>query len=193
MAIIFWLESWMLPGGENLFQREHKLTCKKTSGNLEPWDAVVLSLLFSIHIELTWILLLHSSLIYMHFGWLAWCPSLDSSHCGEFVLLSAPRLGCSAWDLRSSSWPVGSLGGMCGIELPDQGWNPGPPPWERRVWVLATGPPGKSLQRVQRLMPTQYFFKNLTKVPLVPRVDCWWKINLKKEVIKFYLSQIWGL
>ena len=30
----------------------------------------------------------------------------------------------------------------CGIELPDQGSNPGPLHWERGV--LATGPPGKS-------------------------------------------------
>ena len=32
---------------------------------------------------------------------------------------------------------------VCGIYLPDQGWNLGPLHWQRRV--LATGPPGKSL------------------------------------------------
>ena len=33
----------------------------------------------------------------------------------------------------------------CRIHFPDQGSNPGPLPWERRV--LATGPSGKSLEK----------------------------------------------
>ena len=37
-----------------------------------------------------------------------------------------------------------------GIQLPDQGWNPGPLHWELRV--LATGPPEKSLFVVYILM-----------------------------------------
>ena len=31
----------------------------------------------------------------------------------------------------------------CGVQFPDQGWNPGSVHWERRV--LATGTQGKSL------------------------------------------------
>ena len=38
---------------------------------------------------------------------------------------------------------VAALGLSCG-QFPDQGWNLGPLHWEHRV--LATGPPGKSLE-----------------------------------------------
>ena len=43
-------------------------------------------------------------------------------------------LGYSMWNLLIAAY---------GIQFPDQGWNPGPLPWEYRI--LATGPPGKSL------------------------------------------------
>ena len=74
-----------------------------------------------------------------------------------FTYLTVPGLSGGTQHLQSSlqpagsfSWGGGGVGGgcellvaACGIFFPDQGWNPGPLPWECRV--LATGPPGKSL------------------------------------------------
>ena len=54
---------------------------------------------------------------------------------------------CSMWDLSVVACEL--LVATCGIQLPDQGSNLGPLHWERRV--LATGPPGKSLE---------HFFEN---------------------------------
>ena len=48
--------------------------------------------------------------------------------------------GCAGPQLRHAD---SQLRHACGIQFPDQGWNPGPLHWERGVPL--TGPPGKSL------------------------------------------------
>ena len=65
-----------------------------------------------------------------------------------FIYLAVPGLSCSTQDLfqlqhvESLVVAHGLLVVACGIQFPDQGWNPGSLHWEREV--LATGPPGKS-------------------------------------------------
>ena len=65
------------------------------------------------------------------------------------IYWAVPGLSCVTRELQSSLSHVGSLvvaRGLVvvarGVQLPDQGSNPGPLHWEHRV--LATGPPGKS-------------------------------------------------
>ena len=76
-------------------------------------------------------------------------PHLLHSPCIEstpatfkiFIYLAVLGLRCGRRDLLvGGSKPLVTAHGM---QCPDQGWNPGPQPWECRV--LATGPPGKSL------------------------------------------------
>ena len=65
-----------------------------------------------------------------------------------FIYLAVSGLSCGTWDLQLQH--MGSLVVACeflvvacGIQFPDQGSNPGPLRWERRV--LVTGTPWKSL------------------------------------------------
>ena len=68
------------------------------------------------------------------------------------IYLAVPGLSCGMWYLWSSLWHAGSLvaacklsAAACGIWLPNQGSNPGPLHWERRV--IASGPLGKFLSK----------------------------------------------
>ena len=74
--------------------------------------------------------------------------------------------GCTG----SLLWHAGSLVVTRGIQFPDQGSNPGPLRWERRV--LATGPPGKSLNITFFLFFFQrHFLKDTVPVhfhPVIP-------------------------
>ena len=54
---------------------------------------------------------------------------LNIAYCMYLAMLV---LSCRMWDL---------LVVLCGIQFPDQEWNPGPLLWKHRV--LATGPSGK--------------------------------------------------
>ena len=60
-----------------------------------------------------------------------------------FISLAVLGLSCSMQDLPSLLRHVRSLAVARGIQFPDQGLNPGPLHWERRV--LATEPPEMSL------------------------------------------------
>ena len=79
--------------------------------------------------------------LFIYFG----CARCSLRHAGSLV---AACRGFFFFKLRHTGSLVAAcklLVAACGIEFPDQGSNPGPLHWEHGV--LATGPPGKSLNR----------------------------------------------
>ena len=78
------------------------------------------------------------SFFYVYFFmYLSGCSRSQSQHTGSSVLVAACRISTLACE---------PLVAACGIEFPDWGSNRGPLHWQRGV--LATGPPGNSLQWV---------------------------------------------
>ena len=91
---------------------------------------------------------------------------------------AAPRLSCGTRDLWLSLRPAGSFVvavGACGISFPDQGWSSSPLCWELRV--LATGPPGKSIDRISLFS----FFL----------IICHWRINALQYCVGFCHILAW--
>ena len=79
-----------------------------------------------------------------------------------FIYLVAPGLSCGS--PAAQFWHANSqLQHACGIQFPDQGSNPAPLHWERRV--LTTGPPGKSrlIVSFMRFLTVKYYLTRPTQ------------------------------
>ena len=74
-------------------------------------------------------------------------------------------------------WHARSLVAPCGIQFPDQGLNPGPLHWERRV--LATGPPRKSQHFLL------YISINKLQIPPKQNKTKIWSLERKRSYLSF--------